>query len=37
MQSSSTDPILLWNLVTLETCENDYDSAIVNSPEHGAL
>ncbi|CAF4198254.1 unnamed protein product, partial [Rotaria magnacalcarata] len=35
MQSSSMDAILLWNLVTLEICANDYDPALVKSPEHG--
>ncbi|CAF3341376.1 unnamed protein product [Rotaria sp. Silwood2] len=29
------DPILFWNLVTLQACANDYDSSIVSTPEHG--
>lgn len=33
MRSSLADPVLLWNLVLLETCATDYDTLITSPPE----
>jgi len=33
LQSQLLDPILFWNLVTLQACANDYDTSIVSTPD----
>ena len=33
LQSTSMDPILLWNFVTLQACANDYDISIASIPD----
>ena len=35
--SENMDAILYWNLVTLQTCANDFDKSIVASPDQNAL